>query len=239
MLYVPSPLFPSCTYLGCACMHSCMYSTCVWQPSKPAAAAVSFFSSPRRMVMMMNEYVVCMYVYRPPFCDCVHGKGQHPLDPGERSFRSKPGSQGTIGCNSANFAQGHYGWAEKPWRGTPSHDHSRHFLNWSFWELNQQPLLHKQGKSSTPLPEGHIAGCGSGSLKALLQTLEILHLPSTASPTSELSLKARLPYPSITGYAMTPPWWWMSSRGRLMSRPRTTTTTTFSSFSFFFRRSSM
>ena len=33
----------------------------------------------------------------------------------------------------------------------------------------------------------------------------ILHLPGTASPTSELSSKARLPYACITGYATTPP----------------------------------
>ena len=38
-----------------------------------------------------------------------------------------------------------------------------------------------------------------------MQTQEILHLSSTASPTSELSSKARLPYARITGYATTPP----------------------------------
>ena len=34
----------------------------------------------------------------------------------------KPGSRHTyhcIGCHAANFALGHYGWDEKPWRGIP------------------------------------------------------------------------------------------------------------------------
>ena len=35
---------------------------------------------------------------------------------------------------------------------------------------------------------------------------EIIHLPSTASPTSGLSSKARLPCACITGYATTPPY---------------------------------
>ena len=43
--------------------------------------------------------------------DCVHGKGQHQLGQGRRSFKevqfpnltSKPG----IGCHAANFALGH------------------------------------------------------------------------------------------------------------------------------------
>ena len=35
-------------------------------------------------------------------------------------------------------------------------------------------------------------------------TQEILHLTSTTSTTSKLSSKARLPYPCITAYAMTP-----------------------------------
>ena len=37
-----------------------------------------------------------------------------------------------------------------------------------------------------------------------MQTQEILHLPGTSSPTSELSSKARLPYTCITGYTTTP-----------------------------------
>ena len=39
---------------------------------------------------------------------------------------------------------------------------------------------------------------------ALVQMQEILHLPNTVSPTSELSSKPRLPYIYITGYATTP-----------------------------------
>ena len=38
-----------------------------------------------------------------------------------------------------------------------------------------------------------------------MQTQEIRHLPDTASPTSELSSKARLPYACITGYATSLP----------------------------------
>ena len=38
-----------------------------------------------------------------------------------------------------------------------------------------------------------------------MQNQEILHLPSTTSPTSELTSKARLPYACITGYATTQP----------------------------------
>ena len=42
------------------------------------------------------------------------------------------------------------------------------------------------------------------TIKALVQTQEILHLPSPASPASKLSCKARLPYVYTAGYAMTP-----------------------------------
>ena len=38
-----------------------------------------------------------------------------------------------------------------------------------------------------------------------MQTQEILHLPSTTSPTSESSSKARLSHACITGYAKTTP----------------------------------
>ena len=38
-----------------------------------------------------------MYVYWSPFCDCVHGKGQHQLGQGEKSFKevlfSQPSEQ--------------------------------------------------------------------------------------------------------------------------------------------------
>ena len=68
------------------------------------------------------------------------------------------------------------------------------------------PPLHEKGKitkSSTRRTHCKLWVCFFG-LEALMQAQEI-HLPSTASPTSELSSKAVLPYAFITGYATIPP----------------------------------
>ena len=48
----------------------------------------------------------CMYVYRSPLCDCIHGKNQLGL--GKTSYCpncvKKPGSQHTVGRHAVNFA---------------------------------------------------------------------------------------------------------------------------------------
>ena len=86
------------------------------------------------------------------------------------------------------------------------------FRNWSFRESNRQPLTSQVGEiTKSSLGRTHckmwvcffdweLEGTGADAIKYLL------HLSSTASPTSELSSKARLPYACcITGYTTTPP----------------------------------
>ena len=85
-----------------------------------------------------------------------------------------------------------------------SQDKSRPLCNWAFRESNRQPP-HFINRGNY-LPDEPIASYASASLarsqKALVQTQELLHLSSTASPTSKLSSIASLPYTCITRRAM-------------------------------------
>ena len=56
-----------------------------------------------------------------PLWLCPWKETASTLGQGERSFKEVllSRSQHSIGCHAANFALGHQGWAEKPWRGIP------------------------------------------------------------------------------------------------------------------------
>ena len=85
---------------------------------------------------------------------------------------SRPRLRQTIACHAANFALGHYGRAEKPcYKSIPV------LLQLIYPGIEPGEILCQKD----PLQAASLAG----SLKALVQTQEILYLPSTASPTSE------------------------------------------------------
>ena len=140
-----------------------------------------------------------------PFSDCVHGKGQHQLGLGKRSLKesyfpklaSNSGSRHTIACHSATLLYG----TRVGLRNYKdiSQVHSKPFLIGTLQESNFQPQVNNITLSSPGGKHCKLRVCRFGwELKGTSANADkILHLPSTASSTSELSSKTRLPYACV------------------------------------------
>ena len=81
-----------------------------------------------------------MYVYRLVLCDCVHGKGQHQLGLGKRSFKEgpfyRPCQQTLLPIHRwLSCSQLCSRMLRLVWR--VSQDQSRPFCNWSLRESNR------------------------------------------------------------------------------------------------------
>ena len=154
-----------------------------------------------------------MYVFLTvSLCDCVHGKGQHQLGQGERSFKEVPFSQPR----------------KQTWLAT------HHWLSCSqtcsralrlVWEIMKRyPRINlgpfANGPSGNQTGDPHFTSRWNHQILSQdqLQAVDLLLWLGARrhwcrcrkyyicpAPTSELSSKARLPYACITGYATTPP----------------------------------
>ena len=150
---------------------------------------------------------MCMFL-TVALCGHVHGKGQHQLGQGERSLKevlfSRPREQTWLATHHRlSCCQ----LCSRAWRGIPGPIQALSQLVLPVMEPATPHFTsrgnHQILSQNDPLqPSGLLLWLGA--YKALVQTQEILHLPNTASPTSELSSKGRLPYTCIIGLATTP-----------------------------------
>ena len=151
-----------------------------------------------------------MYVYRLPFCDCVHGKGQ-TASTEQRIPISLPNEQTWLATHHwLSWWQLCFRTLRSGWETMKRYP--RPFRNWSSRESNRRPphFISRGNRQiltqKNPLQEVGLLLWPGGRMHWRRRNKEILHPPSTASPAFKLSSKSGLPYNCITGYATTPPY---------------------------------